>query len=249
MLAAISQTYEKQWQIYRAFKEALPGTERTEWAVLARWNQTYHRGRTGRGDGGVNGGGGVGDQRTEAAAVARGENGGGAAMVADMGEAATYEDPHQAEGVVPAWPLSPSTAQDSAMKTSQPVPPSTVNYTIDYLWNGFLIRNFPPYHELRIHSPTSCQVIEPDVQADSPNREPEEEQKTAPFVFTVESTGLVQALALPAGTRTSIAILEKGDEDDHGGGAGGKGGHAKVVEARFEGQDGYIVVFQTELSS
>lgn len=173
----------------------------------------------------------------------------------------TYTPTHQLEDdshQVATLPSPPS--------ATAPLPPlhdrvtPALNYTIDYLPNGFFIRNFPPHHELHIHSPTSCQVIKPE-RAALPQLERLIQQQqleqpyTAPFIFRAGSSGFIQALALPPGTERSVELVSlAGDdvEEEEGeeGGAGGRGGNegqARFIESRFDAPDGYCVRFESQL--
>lgn len=114
-----------------------------------------------------------------------------------------------------------------------------INYSIDLRPNGFFITNLPPGHQLRVSTPTQCQVLVP-AQLLTPSHDEEPQQPPqqqwdllpkAPFVFEVRADCTIEALKLPPGTARSVEVIEMED------------GQVRNTEA-FCGVDGYVVVFE-----
>lgn len=114
--------------------------------------------------------------------------------------------------------------------------------TITRQENGFLIENLPPAHQLHILTPMQYRLVAPQHGASLPPNF-KLGQQAAPFIFEVAADGSVHALASPAGTTSSIALLLRDPQVDEEGRVAGQG--APVVERRFEALDGYVVTFHS----
>lgn len=144
-----------------------------------------------------------------------------------------------------AQPATTSTA-GSYWPQSSP----TLNYSIHFQPNGFLITNLPPNHQLRILTPTQCQVVIPahlagpaqlsHIKELPPPPQQQQQQSEllpeaeAPFVFAVQEDGTVEALNLPEGTTSTVNVMQS------------EAGEVRAQRC-YASVDGYVVVFDNAM--
>lgn len=149
-------------------------------------------------------------------------------------------------------PLQSGFAPQPFIPSHQALNLRTLDVTIKLEHDGFHISSLPPGYGLLIHSPTQCQVMSPDELLLLVSKDLEQGQEEdlkpmlAPFAFKAANDGSIQALALPLGSTMSVSLVPAFEAGQRVGRHARERKRARastMVESRFQGPDGYLVVF------
>lgn len=154
----------------------------------------------------------------------------------------------------PSMAAAAAAATDASAQPTATIPTGSywpqssprLNYSINFQPNGFLITNLPPNHQLRILTPTQCQVMVTSqlagpAQLSRIQKRPQQQQQLellpeaeAPFAFAVKEDGTVEALNLPEGTTSMVNVIQN------------EAGEVRAQRC-YASVDGYVVVFDNEV--